>query len=110
MTNYPVLQPNGLFAIWSTIVESPTFLNCTVEDIVSELATRPGNAELLRGWCQQLKEGHLPREHWSKWDEALACTMYHHGAGSEIAMQMLAITPDTTETYRLLATWYEEEE
>lgn len=93
MANRIVQQPNGLYAIWSTVVDDFTMIDCTPEEIIDEWteAERVRIVESVRKVIQQLKEGGKPYFQFTEtFDECVARIRELHGADAE-SLKMLEV-------------------
>lgn len=92
MPHFPVLQPDGKLAVWSTIVDHFTALCCTPEEAVAKMAlwhTGP-----LAELTQRVANGELPFDHWRDWPDCAAEALYRHGGTDETVREVLAMTDD----------------
>jgi hypothetical protein len=84
-----VKQPNGLYAIWSTIVDHFVSVECTAEEaLAEEVADKindnyPGGADALRrDLCRELENIHASGKAWKwapDWTEAIETIRELHG-------------------------------
>ena len=94
MPHYPVLQPNGKLAVWSTIVDCFTALDCSVDDAAAEIGR--WHSGDVRGACVSVAAGLLPFDHWKDWDVCLGWVLVSVGENDESVKYALSITPDQT--------------
>lgn len=93
MPHYPVLQPDGKLAVWSTIVDTFTAFDCTQADAVSILQQwHTGN---LSEATAKVANGEIPFEHWDDWAGCVAWAQFMHGADDATVKAALERTPDT---------------
>lgn len=81
MPHFPVLQPNGKFAIYSTIVDGITLYDCTIDEALSELeAWHVLDRETERQHLEEIAAGKQPRyKHWLQWTAVLPWSIFIHG-------------------------------
>lgn len=92
MPHYPVLQPDGKIAVWSTIVDSFTAFDCDQAEAVSELAQwHKGN---LADVTARVANGEIPFDHWQDWADCAAWATFVHGADDATVQQAMERTPD----------------
>lgn len=83
MPQYPVLQPNGNIAIWSTVVDHFIALDCTPAEAVSVLSERYRNDSRLAGFVDAVQRGQRPFDHWNDWIDCLAWVLVTVGMEDE---------------------------
>ena len=97
MPHYPVLQPDGQLAIWSTIVDSFTCFNCTPIEAADELmAWHKDESARALSLCERVAKGEIPFEHWRTWENRVTLAILQHGRDDETVQYALEITPDCT--------------
>lgn len=92
MPRYPVLQPDGKLAIWSTIVDHFLAFDCTQDEAVQELSqyhTGP-IAETVR----RTAAGEIPFEWCQDWADCVAEAHWRHGEENEAVQEAMTRTPD----------------
>lgn len=94
MPQYPVLQPDGQYAIWSTVSDDFIFLGLTAAQCESELARRYPNMEssaideVIHGVTYGEESDYM------RWPECLAWATYRHGENDADVVLAHSITPD----------------
>ena len=89
MPHYPVLQPNGLMAVFSTIPDAFTHYDLSDEEAAAAVANwHTGN---IAGYVADTRAGNL-LPHQMDWTEALTWHLYRHDLDDD-ALAMIAITP-----------------
>lgn len=82
MSRQIILQPNGLFAEWSSIVDDFIIFNCTPEKLI-EMRVKDAEREIKRSVneiCNELKEGGKPYFQFTQtWKEAKRNIGIRHG-------------------------------
>lgn len=104
MPHYPVLQPDGLLAIWSTIVDDFTCFNCTPIEAAEELMTwhKDETARAL-SLCDRVAKGDIPFPYWRTWEDRVTLAILRHGRDEETVQYALEITPDCTRIDAMVA-------
>lgn len=96
MPHYPVLQPDGKFAIYSTIVDAFTVMDATAEQALEELTLWhriPDEAKEL-DHLKRIAAGEVPKyAHWHSWDYCAAWIIFFHGRDDEQADYIRQRTP-----------------
>lgn len=93
MANRIVQQPNGLFAIWSTVVDDFTMIDCTPEEIIDDWASREREriTKAVTEIVQQLRAGGKPYYQFTEtFDECVARIREQHGFDAE-SLKLLEI-------------------
>ena len=104
MPHYPVLQPDGQLAIWSTIVDSFTCFNCTPIEAADELmAWHKDESARALSLCERVAKGEIPFEHWRGWENRVTLAIVLHGKDDETVQYALEITPDCTRIDAMVA-------
>lgn len=95
MPTYPVLQPDGKIAIWSTVVDNFLGFDYTVDEATDELLTRTSSSRgLVKGYTQDVAEGRIPLDWWSDWPERVGWALFQQGSSDEGVTEAMARTPD----------------
>lgn len=96
MPHYPVLQPDGQWAIYSTIVDAFTVMDATTEQALEELASWhriPDEAKEL-DHLNRIASGEAPKyAHWHNWNYCAAWIIFFHGEHSEQRLFVEQRTP-----------------
>lgn len=92
MPRYPVLQPNGNLAIWSTIVDSLVAVDLTVQQAARELTCWHKGPNLT--YCRAVANGSKPFEFWKSWDECLGLMIDREGESVPDIQYLISITPN----------------
>lgn len=97
MPSYPVLQPDGQLAVWSTIVDHFTAFDCTPEEAAYAIdwQWRTPNPMTI-AYCAAVQRGEKPVDHWRDWDSRVGFAMLQHGENDKTVRQAIALTPDMT--------------
>ena len=101
MPKYPVLQPDGKLAVWSTISDTFSYLDCTVDEaadgllqwyteFVASNVTRPELYDMV----SRCAAGEMVYPFWRDWAHLVAWTTYFHGGDEEITGGLMERTPD----------------
>ena len=93
MPHYPVLQDNGLMAVWSTVVDTFTALNCSDAECAAEIAkwhTGPSAQ-----YVANTRAGNL-YEFQDRWADRLGWAMYLHGMRDETVREAIVVSSDET--------------
>ncbi len=101
-----VLQPNGKFAIWSTIVDTFRYLDCTKEEAVDLEMVAPFNdgypggpnalrSDLLREF-DNIQQTGVAWPWAPTWDAAIRTIYHFHGAASDAIAACAALGIETT--------------
>lgn len=95
MPTYPVLQPDGKLAVWSTVVDHFLAFGCTADEATDELLTRTISPrdEVLH-YVNEVAAGRIPFDWWSDWPERVAWAMFMHGADDDTVKEAMELTPD----------------
>ena len=108
MPSYPVLQPNGKIAVWSTVVDHFMALDCEPGEAIDELCIRyPDRTDVTRV-VSAVERGEMPYNHWWLWWKCLAWAIFRFGEDDETVRLAISITPDMTETRTYLAEMLED--
>ena len=95
-----IKQPNGLYAMWSSIVDDFVMIDCTPEDIIDELAGREKEriVDRVSQVLSALEEGKKPYYQFTKtFDEAVRLIKEIHGNDAE-SLVMLGMAGKKEET------------
>jgi len=97
MPGYPVLQPDGQLAVWSTIVDHFLAFDCAAEKAAQEIdwQLRQPNQRTI-DICAAVQRGEKPFAHWQDWNSRVGFAMLQHGENDETVRQAIALTPDMT--------------
>lgn len=90
MPHYPVLQPNGNLAIWSTIIDSLVAVDLTVEQAARELASWHAGPNLT--YCRAVANGSKPFGWWKSWVECLGWMIAREGESDPDIQYAVSIT------------------
>ncbi len=94
MPRYPVLQPDGKLAVWSTIVDKFLGFDYTVQQAMEWLADRYENTpESFEYECVSVAAGAVP-DFMRDWAHNTAWALYLHGPDDESVRRALERTPD----------------
>lgn len=93
MPRYPVLQPNGKFAVWSTIVDHFIMLDCSKDEAI-RFVEKCGNYSNLPKFIDEVEQGKLPLHWWHDWPDLVADALGRHGEEDETVKEALALTAD----------------
>jgi hypothetical protein len=77
-----IKQPDGLFAVWSSVVDNFIMVNCTPQEIIDEYVKDETEriAKSVTEDIQAIENGEKPYLQFTKtWDEALVSIEDHHG-------------------------------
>lgn len=97
MPSYPVLQPNGQLAVWSTVVDHFMAFDCTPYEAAAQIEwSRHQPTERAIELCAAVQRGEKPYDHWQDWDSRVGSAMSQHGENDETVLQAIALTPDMT--------------
>jgi hypothetical protein len=92
MPHYPVLQPDGLLAVWSTIVDNFVAFDCNQVEAVRELSQwHTGN---LAEVTAKVVNGEIPFDHWNDWADCVAWAQFMHGVEDGTVKEAMQRTPD----------------
>ena len=94
MPQYPVLQPDGKLAVWSTVVDHFIALDCTREEAVSVLDRRYSDHQRSVELVAKVAAGERPFERWDDWPDCVAWVVGRDGEEDADAKELLARTPD----------------
>lgn len=97
MPSYPVLQPDGQLAVWSTIVNHFLAFDCTAEKAAQEIdwQLRQPNQRTI-DICAAVQRGEKPFDHWGNWTTRVGWALHLHGEDDETVQEALKRTPDKT--------------
>ncbi len=95
MPSYPVLQPDGQLAIWSTVVDNFTYFDCDRENAVAILAERYRDGEKVAEHVAQVAAGTIPLNWWRDWPDLVAWATFMHDEEDETVKEAMKLTPDT---------------
>ena len=115
MPHYPVRQPDGKLAIYSTIVDAFTMYDCDTPEAVNEMLNWHMDTDppTLYGMVSDIKFGQDPKrvcKHWQGWDECLAWSAYMHGWDDESVQVFINMTPvESRERIRGMVASYQAE-
>lgn len=96
MAHYPVFQPDGLWSIYSTIVDAFTVMDASAEQALEELASwhRIPDEAKEREHLNRIAAGAQPEyASWHGWDYCAAWIIYFHGYTNEQATYIKQRTP-----------------
>ncbi len=99
MPIYPVLQPDGKLAVWSTVVDHFIALNCSVEEAIGIISQRHSGD--VRSAVESAASGSDPFPPYGDWDMRLAWALYRFGENDETVISALSISPN-----QKAARWY----
>lgn len=95
MARYPVLQPNGNYAVWSTIVDGYVAIECDREEATAAMrewySTMPladFNYKLDEAF-KRLADGHAAFDWASKWNNLLPWQAYRQGLENEMSVAII---------------------
>ena len=95
MPRYPVRQPDGQLAIWSTIVDHFVGFDYTADEATDELARNyQSPREEIAQRVYQVCMGVIPFDWWKDWADCLAWALSMHGEEDEGVIEALAMTTD----------------
>lgn len=114
MPRYPVLQPDGQLAIFSTIVDAFTVFNRTESQAVQQMRRWYNNPELTEH-VASVASGEIPIDFWKNWIEACAWMIFVNGDSSNEDSSVFiakSITPDSTwsEIMAIVDGWRKEDD
>jgi hypothetical protein len=95
-----IRQPNGLYAIWSTVVQNIIFYDATPDEIIYELVEecREDISRDVHRVIDELKEGQKPYAQFTKtFEEALDLVAERHDDGEMQRDEILARMEKTKE-------------
>lgn len=92
MPHYPVRQPDGMLAVWSTIVDHFTSFDNLVTEAAEEI-NRWHTGDSLP-FCQQVADGQKPFDHWHDWETCVSTAISRHGEDDETTQMALELTTD----------------
>lgn len=81
MPHYPVVQPDGKFAVYSTVVDAFSCFDMTAEEALDELLTwhRVKNYDAELDHLRRMAAGEPPKyPSWRGWDETAAWVIFFH--------------------------------
>ncbi len=92
MPSYPVKQPDGKLAIWSTIVDHFTAFDCDIDECARELSYRYRDPiDKLRQWCAETLDGKVD---YRDWPDLLGMALARFGPTDETVKEAMDRTPD----------------
>lgn len=95
MPSYPVRQPDGQLAIWSTIVDHFTAFDCDIAECVEELAMRYRTSHAkLEQWCVDVQNGKIEYDYMRDWPDLLGVALARFGDDDETVKEAMERTPD----------------
>lgn len=94
MPQFPVLQPDGKLAVWSTIVDHFIALDCTEQDAVKVLSRRYSDTASVRDGVARCARGELVNPWWMRWDRCVVWAIVQHGLDDETVHKALKLTPE----------------
>lgn len=103
MPHYPVLQPDGLLAVWSTIVDHFTAFDCSVEEATDKVS-KWHTGDVL-SVCQKVAAGEKPFDHFGDWDDCVGQAVARHGEENETVKMALERTTDRRIIDLIVAVW-----
>lgn len=115
MPHYPVRQPSGKLAIYSTIVDSFTMYDCDTAEAVNEILNwhKDTNPPRLYGMVSDIAAGLDPEtvcKHWHGWEYCLSWAAFMHGWQNEVVIEFMNMTPvEGRERIRALVAQYQAE-
>ena len=77
-----IKQPNGLYAVWSSVVDNFIGVNCTAQDIIDRFTEEEKEriTSSVNETVDLLNQGEKPYYQFTKtWEEALQCIESYHG-------------------------------
>ena len=97
MPHYPVRQPNGKLAIYSTIVNSFTMYDCEIVDAVNEIINwhKDTDPPTIYGKVADIAAGRDPKQvskWWGDWEQCLSVTAWRHGWEDEVVVDLMNMT------------------
>lgn len=103
MPHYPVLQPDGLLAVWSTIVDHFTAFDCSPTEAAEEISRwHTGNVTAI---CKQVANGDKPFDHWKDWDDCVGEILARYGETDETVVMALERTLNRRISDLIAALW-----
>jgi hypothetical protein len=93
MARQIIKQPNGLYCVWSTIVDDLVLIDATPQDIINELVQKSSkeHTEFVNSTVDALERGEKPYYHYTMtFDEAVKEIRKRHGKNTE-TLQMLGL-------------------
>jgi len=96
MPRYPVLQPDGRIAVWSTIVDTFVGLDCSVDEATGIMMQWFDNEERanVHGIVTRCAAGEKVFDWWDDWAKCLAWATYLHGVEDDTIKWATERTPD----------------
>jgi len=92
MPAYPVLQPDGQLAVWSTVVDNFIAFDLSVESATYVIGLRhSGNVKEI---CQRVANGEKPFDHWKDWFDCVGLMIGRYGEDDAEVQAALTRTPD----------------
>lgn len=89
-----IKQPNGLYAVWSSVVDHFIMWDCTPEDIIEDRVQefREQTDKGVREICRRLDEGDMKTYHQftMTWNEAIEDIEEQYGKDDEVLVEMRA--------------------
>jgi hypothetical protein len=87
MPAFPVLQPDGRLAIYSTVVDHFTAFDCSVQEAVEEVSQRHrGDVETA---VKEVAAGRIPYPHFETWVDCVAWAIFMHGEDNETVLMAM---------------------
>lgn len=87
-----IKQPNGRYAVFSSVVDHVVLYNCTVDDLIEE-AVKQANEDIerhIRETVAELEAGGRPYHQFTMdWKEMVRTIKSHHGKNDEDLKQLL---------------------
>lgn len=93
MPQYPVLQPDGNYAIWSTVVDHFVWMGLTEPQCQAELQRRYPSVE-SSAIDKVIHEVTYGDSDFMRWPRCLAWATYHHGENDAGVTLAYGITPE----------------
>ena len=92
MPTYPVKQPDGQLAVWSTVVDHFLAFDCDVDGAAHIISMRhSGN---VREVCEQVAAGEKPFDHFEDWEDLVGQALGRYGEEDQTVQWALERTPD----------------
>lgn len=87
MPAFPVLQPDGKLAVFSTVVDSFVALDCSIEEATEEVSQRhSGDVETT---VKDVAAGRIPYPHFMEWADCVAWAIVRYGEEDETVLMAL---------------------
>ena len=87
MPAFPVLQPDGRLAIFSTVVEHFVAFDASVEEAVIEISERHRGP--IEWAVREVAAGRLPYDHFDTWTDCVSRAIFRHGDDDETVQMAL---------------------